>query len=138
MSEVFARPLPMPKPEPAPAVTVQNVFERWQTLDLAALKAGKRDSYFNTARLHVLKTFGLRAINSISRSEIEDWWVTLRRGKLTKSRLIQIRAVLAGIFRRATISGACESIRRAARRAGRTSPHSAGFRRNRRGGPPRA
>ena len=105
LNEVFARPVPIPKPEAPPAVTVQNVFERWQTLDLAALKAGTRDSYVNTARLHVLKTFGLRAINSISRSEIEDWWVTLRRGKLTKSRLIQIRAVLAGIFRRAMFSG---------------------------------
>ncbi len=102
---VFTKPEPKPKVLAAPVVTVQKAFERWQTLDLAALKAGTRDSYVNTARLHVLKTFGPRAIDSITRAEIEDWWVTLRAGKLTKSRLIQIRAVLAGIFRRATISG---------------------------------
>ena len=102
---VFARPAPKPKAVPAPTVTVQNVFARWQSLYLVALKVGTRDSYANTARLHVLPTFGARAINSVTRSEIEDWWVKLRGGKLTKSRLVQIRAVLAGIFRRAMFSG---------------------------------
>jgi integrase len=94
-----------PKSEPAPAVTVEDTFERWQSLDLTALKAGTRDSYVNTARLYVLKAFGSRPITSITRVEIEDWWVDLRRGKLSHSRLAGIRGVLAGIFRRATISG---------------------------------
>lgn len=42
---------------------------------------------------------------SITRADMEDWWASIRAKGLSRQRLISIRALIRGIFRRAVPSG---------------------------------
>ena len=96
---------PAPPPEPTPAVTFTEAGERWKAVDGAAFKANSMDSYENILRKHILPAFGARAVDSITVADVEGWWGALRARGFSHKHLGNIRAVLAGIFRRAVVSG---------------------------------
>lgn len=94
-----------PPPEPSPAVTFAQAAERWLAVDGADLKAGTLDTYGDALRKHLLPAFGPHPLEAITAADMETWWAALRRQGYSHAHLTTIRAVLAGIFRRAVASG---------------------------------
>ncbi len=103
MDDVFAAPAP--PPEVPPVVTFAAAADRWLDVDGPNLKANTRDVYGNILRKHLLPTFGPRPLDGITVGDVEGWWADLRRRGFSNKHLASIRAVLAGIFKRAVVSG---------------------------------
>lgn len=100
VDEVFTDPAPV-----ASAPTFKETAERWWAVDGTALKGGTQDTYRNILEKHLLPKFGPRRLPDISIGDVEAWWVTLRGTGLSHKRLLTIRGVLAGIFKRAVAGG---------------------------------
>jgi integrase len=100
VDEVFTNPAPE-----SPAPTFTEAAERWWALDGTTLKGGTQDAYRNILDKHLLPTLGPRVLSDISIGDVEAWWASLRGKGLSQKRLRTIRGVLAGIFKRAVVSG---------------------------------
>ena len=97
---IFTEPIT----EEAPVVTFAKAAERWWALDGAAFKGGTRDTYQNILNRHILPVFRDRDVSTITETDIETWWATIRASSLSFEHLGNIRAVLTGVFRRAAIT----------------------------------
>lgn len=102
VEDVFAPP---EAPEKPPTVTFAQAAERWLAVDGPDLKAGTLDTYGNALRKHLLPAFADRPLTAIGLADVENWWAGIRRQQFSHAHLTVIRAVLAGIFRRAVASG---------------------------------
>jgi integrase len=98
--EVFREPAPR-----APAPTFKEAAERWLAVDGAAFKPSTREDYQSILKTHILSTFGTRPLDSITRTEIEDWWAIVRAKGLSLPTVSPIRTVLTNILKRAVASG---------------------------------
>ncbi len=99
IAQVFTPPTPK-----APPPTFKGAADRWWAIDGAAFKGGTRDSYQNVLDLHILPTFKARDLQSITVTDVEDWWAKIRARGYSHKHLGNIRAVLTGVFRRAVAS----------------------------------
>ncbi len=96
--------------DPAPSATVpvptfKEAAERWLAVDGATLKAATLDTYQNILVKYLQPTFGPRPISTITRGDVEGWWAGVLGRGLSRQRLVHIRSVISGIFRRAVSSG---------------------------------
>lgn len=100
---VFPTPELVTPPPPTP--TFAEAKERWLAVDGATFKGGTLDSYRNILKVHVSPVFDHAAMATITRTDVEGWWAGILAKKLSVQRLMNIRSVVVGVFRRAVKSG---------------------------------
>lgn len=96
---------PAQPPEVRAPVTFAQAADRWLAVDGPGLKAGTLDTYGDALRKHLLPAFGPSQVGALTVADVETWWADLRRRGYSHAHLTTIRAVLAGILRRAVVSG---------------------------------